>query len=173
MVKNKPQVPYVVYQNKNEESKSYGKWYAEFLNRTSISQRQLADHIASHGSPYSRDTIFGVLTAISNCVPELIMEGKSVTIDSLGTFYPTLSSRGADSIETFTNENIKGMKMRFLPCNSDTDNLTGPALKSKVSLTKWGSVTKTPVVVNGKVKRYDKAYQKNDQGEQETEIQNP
>ena len=164
MAKNKPEVPYVVYQNKNEDSKCYGKWYAELLRRTTISQRQLADHIASHGSPFTRDTIYGVLTALSTCIPELIMEGKNVQIDSLGTFYPTLQSTGADSLEKFSvDENIKGMKMRFLASSSDVDNLTGPTLKSKVSLVKWGSVSKTPVKVNGKVKRYTKSYEKDPQ----------
>ena len=40
MAKNKPEVPYVVYQNENEDSKAYGKWYAELMDRLYHGQHQ-------------------------------------------------------------------------------------------------------------------------------------
>ena len=65
MAKNQKTLRIVLRQNKNEDSRAYGKWYAELMDRESISTRALAKHIASHGSPYTEDMIIGILAALS------------------------------------------------------------------------------------------------------------
>ena len=93
MAKNQKSLRIVLRQNKNEDSRAYGKWYAELMDRESISTRALAKHIASHGSPYTEDMIIGILAALSRCIPEIVSEGTGVKLDGLGQFYPSLPAR--------------------------------------------------------------------------------
>ena len=125
MAKNQKTLRIVLRQNKNEDSKAYGKWYAELLDRETITTRGLAKHISGHGSPFTEDVIIGVLSALSRCIPELVAEGTGVKLDGLGQFYPSLESTGADSPSAFTiQENVKGVHIRW--CHRDrrmTSNL--------------------------------------------------
>ena len=54
-------------QNKNEESKAFGKWYARVKHQGTLDNRAMADHIAEHGSVYTPDVIFGVLEKYRTC----------------------------------------------------------------------------------------------------------
>ena len=76
---------------------------------------QLAEHIANHGSVYSAADVFGITNLISTCVRELLLEGKKVQIGALGYVYPTVSSEGANSIDSFSATNIKEVNVRFVP----------------------------------------------------------
>ena len=69
-------VRYVLKQNKNEESKVFGKWFAY----------PLAEHMSNHNSPYSKGVIKGLLTDMISCIKELLLEGKNVKVDDLAIF---------------------------------------------------------------------------------------
>ena len=104
---------YNKYQNKNEDSKAYGKWYARIVCTDTLDVNQLAEHMASHNSPFSSGAIKGILSDAVECIQELILEGKKVKIANLGIFYPTISCEGADTPEKFSvKKNIKGIRMR-------------------------------------------------------------
>ena len=156
MAKNQKSLRIVLRQNKNEDNKAYGKWYAELLDRETITTRGLAKHIASHGSPFTEDMIIGVLAALSRCIPELVSEGTGVKLDGLGQFYPSLESSGADSPSAFTiQENVKGVHIRFLPDSTKLDNMTSRTFRDKCSLNIWGTVTTTgSTKTNNLVKTY-------------------
>ena len=144
MAKNQKTLRIVLRQNKNEDSKAFGKWYAELMDRETITTRGLAKHIASHGSPFTEDMIIGVLAALSRCIPELVSEGTGVKLDGLGQFYPSLETTGADTPTKFSiQENVKGVHIRFLPDGTKLDNMTSREFRDKCSLNIWGTVTTT------------------------------
>ena len=172
MAKNQKSLRIVLRQNKNEDSKAYGKWYAELMDRESISTRALAMHITGHGSPYTEDVIMGVLSALSRCIPEIISEGTGVKIDGLGQFYPSLETTGADSPSKFSiQENVKGVHIRFLPDSSKLDNVTSREFRDKCSLHIWGMVTTTgSTKTNNLVKTYHPYIEDE---EEQGDIENP
>lgn len=54
-------------------------------------------------------------SAIVKAIQAFCLNGHSVTIPELGTFRITISSSGTATEEEFSKENIRGIKMRFLP----------------------------------------------------------
>ena len=56
---------YDVYQNKNEDSSAFGKYYGRIVHTETLNTRKLAKHIAEHGSVYTQDVVEGVLRPAS------------------------------------------------------------------------------------------------------------
>ena len=95
---------------KPEEAK---KAYA-YLQLTGIVDiNELAEHIAEHNSVFSKGTIVGILTELSVCMRELILQGYKVKLGDIGTFAPAITSEGAESKEKFSAQNIKAMSINF------------------------------------------------------------
>ena len=106
--------------DKNSEKKVFA--YAQA--RQVIDIMSLARHIQSHGSPYTRDIIVGVLTKAVDCIREQLLEGNKLQLGEMGAFYVTLKSVGADSSDTFSpTAHIKAVKVRWEPGKSFTDML--------------------------------------------------
>lgn len=103
------------YQNKNSKSSAFGKTYARILHTETLTTDEFANHISSHGSPFDRATIGGVLMAACDCLVELTKDSKKIQLGDLGTFYMTASTSGADEADQFSASNIKGVHLRFLP----------------------------------------------------------
>ena len=79
-------VRYVLKQNKNEESKVFGKWFAYPVIEETLNLDSLAEHMSNHNSPYSKGVIKGLLTDMISCIKELLLEGKNVKVDDLAIF---------------------------------------------------------------------------------------
>ena len=103
------------YQNTNEQSKAFGKYYGRIVHTETLSTDEFASHISSHGSPYDRSTIHGVLMAACDCLVELTLDSKRVRLSDLGTFYMSAETEGANEEKEFTAGNIKKVHLRFLP----------------------------------------------------------
>ena len=104
---------YKKYQNKNEDSKAYGKWYARVQNiGKTVELEELAQHMSEHNTPFSQGAIAGVLTDMVGCIRELVLEGKSVKLPNLTIFSAGINCKGADSPEKFTVQ--KNVKRVFL-----------------------------------------------------------
>ena len=116
---------YEVYQNQNEHSSAYGKWYGRVKYLESMNTRKLAAHISEHGSIFTPDVVYGVLEKFRSCLLEMLLNSKKVKIDGLGTFYCTIESSGAPSKDKYnTQENIKGLRVRFLPEQAQEQNIS-------------------------------------------------
>ena len=116
-----------LYKNKNQEARNFGKVYGRVSNVEPIDIAQLSEHIASHGSPFTVDTISGVLIAAARCIRELALNGTPVKIDNLAIFKAAVTSKPAVSVEKFDlSEHIS--KTRLL-CRA-TGNCT-PKLMSQ------------------------------------------
>ena len=118
---------YEVYQNQNEHSSAYGKWYGRVKYLESLNTRKLANHISEHGSIYTPDVVYGVLEKFRSCLLEMLLNSKKVKIEGLGTFYTTLECKkgGALTKEKFNiNSNLDGLHIRFLPEQEQEQNIS-------------------------------------------------
>ena len=90
------------YKNKIQGHKNFGKVYARAKNNKPIDIEGLAKHIQSHGSPYTKDVIQGVLSKIASCIRELVLDGNPVKIADLCIFTPAVTTCPANDAEHFT-----------------------------------------------------------------------
>ena len=139
MAKNSLIMGYILRKNKNEESSSFDRWFA-FVDRMGVlSTRGLAEHMIEHGLVSNRSEVEGVLAKLSECIPELVAQGYSVKLDSIGIFYPTIANKkgGAASPALFSiQKNIEGVRFNFRADSTDLDDLTTKAFGRKVSFGK-------------------------------------
>lgn len=105
---------YKKYQVTGDSSPLKGLWYARPLIEETFDIEKLARHMANHNSPYSSGVIKGVLTDMTTCTKELILDGKNVKLDDLAIFsVGIVSKKGAQSAAEFSlANNVKGLKLR-------------------------------------------------------------
>ena len=133
-------VRYVLKQNKNEDSKVYGKWFAYPVIEETLNLDDLAEHMSNHNSPYSKGVIKGLLTDMISCIKELLLEGKNVKIDDLAIFSLGIKNAkgGATSEDEFNvSKNIDGVKLRARA----TGILVAKALNLEATLKKATALT--------------------------------
>ncbi len=124
-------------------------YYAKAVSLETLSQRDMARHISSHGSPYTVDVVMGVLEAYRNCLIEQLLESKKVKVDGLGTFYVTIANKegGEKDITRFNISNIaQGLRLRFLPDASQEENLSSKEFLKKASFIDVSTLTKDNTV---------------------------
>lgn len=96
--------------DKNSEKRVYP--YPQV--REVLPLEKLAKHIASHGSPYTRDVILGVITATVDCIREQLLAGNKVQVGELGAFFVTFNSEGVDNADDFNPQNhISSVNVRW------------------------------------------------------------
>ena len=146
--------------NKNATSSAYGKYYPEVDTKKTLSLRGFAQHMADHGSIYTRDVVEGVLLKITDCLPELVAQGVPVQLGSLGTFYPTAEVVKDGAVQNIAamdglnpNDVVKAIHIRFLPDSTKLDNLCGPQFKNRCTLEFRNIVDTIEVTVDGKKKK--------------------
>ena len=117
---------------KPEEAK---KAYANLQLTGVVNINELAEHITEHNSVFSKGTVVGVLTELSVCMRELILQGYKVQLGDIGTFAPGISSEGAETKSDFTAQNIKEMDVNYHPGKA-FDNLRRDAEFEKTTTRK-------------------------------------
>ena len=116
-----------------EQKASY---YATAVSLETMSLRDMAKHIASHGSPYTVDVVVGVLEAFRSCCIEQLLESKKVKVEGLGTFYVTIANKegGEKDITKFNIATMAtGLRLRFLPETTTEENLSSKEFLKKAS----------------------------------------
>jgi predicted histone-like DNA-binding protein len=121
------------YKNNNKKSTAYGKWYGRFVYTETLSTEEFAKHISSHGSPFDRATILGVLMAACDCLVELVNDSKRVRLGDLGTFYLSPETSGSETEKDFTADNVLGVHLRFWPNQSNAYPLDSTSLRKGAS----------------------------------------
>ena len=103
-----------LYQNNNKNSQAYEKWYPRVVTEETIGLDELAEHMASHNTPFSKGAIKGILTDAVVCTKELLLLGKNVKFPDLAIFSIGLKVKGgAETKEEFTvAKYIEGLKLR-------------------------------------------------------------
>ena len=133
----------VLYQNTNQKiAEAYGKWFPRVVSDETIGLEELAAHMASHNTPYSKGAILGMLTDAAACTKELLLLGKNVKFADIAIFSLGLKVKGgAPTKEDFNvAKYILGLKLRARATgelkteNLDTSikliNLTAPATEN-------------------------------------------
>ena len=110
------------HEGKNPEQKDLDLVKTEKQNAFAISQytdvmtiEKFAKHITSHGSVYSRADISAILYMAVDCMREMLLEGKKIRLGDLGDFSLLLSSKGAETADKFTAQNITQVKVQWEP----------------------------------------------------------
>ena len=101
--------------NKNKTIKeAYGKYYARPVVTETIGIDELAEHMASHNTPFSKGAIKGLLTDMVSCVKELVLQNKAVKIDNLAIFsIGIINKMGAASIKEWNLAKfVEGYRLR-------------------------------------------------------------
>ena len=132
-----------LYQNNNEKSQAYQKWYPRVVAEETIGLDELAEHMASHNTPFSKGAIKGILTDAVVCTKELLLLGKNVKFPDLAIFSIGLKVKGgADTKENYSVAKfIIGLKLRaratgeLSSANLDTTIKRVDAVKSSSSKT--------------------------------------
>ena len=100
------------YKNKVAGNENYGKVYGRVETADPMSLEQLAEHMADHGSPYSKGVIKGILSDMVHCIQEKMLDGVPVKLDDLAIFTPSVISKPAESAEKYDlGTHIKSVKM--------------------------------------------------------------
>ena len=96
---------------KTEVQKAYAiAQYSEVMNI-----EKFARHISTHGCVYSRADISAILYLAVDCMREQLLEGKKIRLGDLGDFSLILTSKGADSADKFSAQNITGVNVVWEP----------------------------------------------------------
>jgi predicted histone-like DNA-binding protein len=132
---------YILRQNKNLNSSSYGMYYAYPVIEETVTLDGLAEHMSNHNTPYSKGAIKGMLADMVSCIKELLLEGKNVKIADLAIFSLGIKNTkgGAESADDFTvTKHIQGVKFRARA----TGELVAKSLNLEATLKKASATTK-------------------------------
>ena len=126
-------IDYSVYLQPNPiDETAAPKAYAKAQMRELMTFTKFVNHIASHNGVFSRGTVKGVLSDAVACLVEQLLEGKKIELGELGNFWISLTSTGAETMESFSASNIKEVNIIFTP-GDDFENLRGRAEFNLVS----------------------------------------
>ena len=87
---------------------------------------KFAKHIATHGCVYSRADISAILYLAVDCMREQLLEGKKIRLGDLGDFWVSLASKGAETADKFSAQNITAVNVNW-ECGSEFKNLLADA----------------------------------------------
>ena len=132
---------YQVYQNTNEGSDNYQKWYARAKHTETVTFSQLITHMTEHNIGYPRGVVTGVMMSFVDCLLEIVAQSKKVQLGDLGTFYLGINTKPADKYEEFTPAtNIKSCALRFLASQTNENNLSRAAFTAAMSYKNFNSL---------------------------------
>ena len=110
------------YQNHNERSRAYNKWYVQAVYPVKfITTTQLADFIQSQAS-VKRSDCKAVLDELGSALQHFLGLGQKVKIDNVGIFKVGLSSTGSTTEELCTASNVSNKRVLFTPETEEGDH---------------------------------------------------
>ena len=120
-------------------SAANGKFFAYPVITQTYGLDELAEHMESHNTPFSKGAIKGMLTDMVSCVRELVLQGIAVKIPDLAIFSIGIKNKeGAASEKEFSiTKNIAGLKLRA----RGTGEFKANSLNLDASLKKATAVT--------------------------------
>ena len=121
-------IPYslILRQAKPGKPEEGNKTYAQAQYAQVLSINDMAKHMSSHGSKYSKGDILAVVTQLVECLREQILLGNRVEIGDLGTFYASIIGEAANNAESWNTSLIEDVKVRWAP-SSQFDSLINDA----------------------------------------------
>lgn len=102
------------------------KAYAKNQVREIWDLNKFCKHIASHNAGYSRGMVKAILSDMCDCLVEQLLNGNKIKLGEFGVFGITINCEGAESLEKFSEENIKSVNIKF-NAGVDFENLIDKA----------------------------------------------
>ncbi|MBN1968431.1 MAG: HU family DNA-binding protein [Candidatus Delongbacteria bacterium] len=90
------------------------QYYPRIHQREKINLRQLAQRISKKSSFTTAD-VFGILEALIEEIPELVLSNHSVHLNDLGTFSLHIKANASNSPGEVNEQKIKQLKLAFRP----------------------------------------------------------
>ena len=88
------------------------KFYATIKFDGEVTIDELVKEIEKFSS-LSEPDIRAVIIALENTIQDKLASSKIVRLDKLGSFYPCISSSGADKAEDVTSKSIKSVNVNY------------------------------------------------------------
>ena len=105
-------IRYKVIPRKSPRDKSV-KYYG-VPHITQMNSNQFIDNIVQKNT-CTRADVLAVLASVKEELVNAIRNGQSVTLGEIGTFRFTIKSKGTETRQKFTSENIRSVHVRFMP----------------------------------------------------------
>ena len=108
---------------KKVKKKITGLWYPQVVTvGKPVTTDQVAERLALI-STVSRGDTYAVLKDLGGVLAAFMAEGRTVKLEGVGTFYYTINAdKGIAKPEEVTAKQIKGVRVRFIPETSRTQN---------------------------------------------------
>ncbi len=106
-----------------QDTKAPRKYYAQIVSDGEVTIDELVKEIEKF-SALSEPDIRGVIIAFENVMQDKLAAGKTVRMDKLGSFYPTLSSNGEEKAEKVDVHSIKSVGINYRPGKRIIEALT-------------------------------------------------
>lgn len=108
-------IHYRLYQNKNQKSDYFQKWYGRAVNMGTVDTEELASIIEANCT-VKRSDILAVLSELTVTMKQQLLDSKRVKLDHLGAFKVAMQTERADTAEKFVpKKNIKSLRIIFQP----------------------------------------------------------
>lgn len=131
--------------NNRKNSKTKGKVYGRAVVDGVIDTKEIARKINKRCTLTEPD-IIAVINALETEIGYGLSDGKRVVLDGFGSFKVGLTTTPADSAKKFTNANIKGMHVIFLPA---TEMEQGKRVKNMLKGVKAEEMTEYTGIESG------------------------
>jgi predicted histone-like DNA-binding protein len=108
------------------------KFYASIRFNDEVTPESLVKQIEKF-SALSEPDIIGVIRALENVIQDALAEGRIVRLEKLGSFYPTLSSKGEQSAEDVGKNSIVKTGVRYRPGKRILDSISEAGVSKDAS----------------------------------------
>ena len=106
---------YRLHQDKSKNTARSGKWYARAVATSVVDTRKLAE-IMQRNCTVKKSDILAVLDELVETMRDQLQDSKRVKLDGFGSFKIGIRSTGTPTAKEFsTSENVKGMRVIFMP----------------------------------------------------------
>lgn len=130
---------------KKVKAKIDGKWYPRSITvGKPVTTTEVARRISA-GCTVNPADVSAVLTALGGVLGDFMTEGRTVKLDSVGTFYYTAnaSGNGVTTEKEVSATQITDVRIRFIPerhANSSRKTITRAFISGSISWDEWGKV---------------------------------
>lgn len=108
-----------------------------------MDKEQVVDY-AVENSNVERSVVEAAMSGLTQMISQLVLNGHNITVDGLGCFFLTNSSKGSEKEADVTADNVKKAYVRFRPCSRLKKDLAQVHLFDVTNI-KYGDVeTETP-----------------------------
>jgi predicted histone-like DNA-binding protein len=134
-------IPYKLYQDKREDSKTYNKWYARATYYDVTKTDKLASMIEA-ATTLTKPDVLACISAFLQYINQELIAGHRVVLDKFGSFRVGIRTKGADTLKEWSvTKNVKSMHIIFTPAVYTSPDhkrfkslLTGATLKQYTGL---------------------------------------